>query len=96
MTQTPVARKQWDCKACVISLVVAFAVAVPAGLAATRIADSLGLLTAVITLVGTSVSRWTYARVARRDARPIEDESCGTGGRGIGIRDPRSAIRDED
>ena len=32
------------------------------------------LLVAVVTLVGTGVSRWTYARIARRGSRPIDDE----------------------
>jgi hypothetical protein len=34
------------------------------------------LLVAVVTVVGTGVSRWTYARVAKRASRPIDDESC--------------------
>ena len=59
-----------------IALVVGFAVAVPAGLAVTRLVGSMMLLTTVVTLVGTGVSRWTYARVARRGSRPIDDETC--------------------
>ena len=74
-TRTP-ARKQYDWRACAISLVVAFAVAVPAGLAVTRIVGSTMFLVVVVTLVGTGVSRWTYAQVAKRGSRPIDDESC--------------------
>jgi hypothetical protein len=33
------------------------------------------LLTVVVTLAGTGVARWTYARVAKRGSRPIDDES---------------------
>jgi hypothetical protein len=57
-------------------LVAGFAVAVPAGLAVTLIIGSAMFLVVVVTLVGTGVSRWTYARVAKRDARPIDDEDC--------------------
>ena len=70
------ARQRYDWTACLISLAVAFAVAVPAGLAVTRIIGSTMLLTVVVTLVGTGVSRWTYARIARRGSRPIDDETC--------------------
>jgi hypothetical protein len=34
------------------------------------------LLTVVVTLVGTGVSRWTYAGVANHGSRPIDDEGC--------------------
>lgn len=76
VTSTTGARKQYDWRACAIALIAGFAVAVPAGLAVTRIIGSAMFLVVVVTLVGTAVSRWTYARVAKRDARPIEDETC--------------------
>ena len=66
-------RRGYDWKACGIALVAAFAVAVPAGLAVARITGSTMLLVAVVTLVGTGVSKWAYARVAKPGARPIED-----------------------
>lgn len=75
MTSTTGARPRYDWKACAIALAVGFAVAVPAGLIVTRIVGSTMFLVAVITLVGTGVSRWTYARVAKRDSRPIDDET---------------------
>jgi hypothetical protein len=59
-----------------IALVAGFAVAVPAGLAVTRVIGSTMLLVAVVTLVGTGVTRWMYARVAKRGSRPIDDETC--------------------
>ena len=59
-----------------VALAVGFAVAVPAGLAVTRLIGSTMLLTVVVTLVGTGVSRWTYARVAKRGSRPIDDDAC--------------------
>lgn len=71
------ARGRYDWTACLISLVVAFAVAVPAALAVTRLVGSTMFLVVVVTLVGTGVSRWTYARVAKRGSRPIDDdETC--------------------
>jgi hypothetical protein len=73
--QTAGARKRYDWTACLTALVAGFAVAVPAGLAVTRLTGSTMLLVAVITLVGTGVSRWTYARVAKPGSRPIDDES---------------------
>jgi len=33
-------------------------------------------LVVIVTLVGTGVSRWTYARVAKPGSRPIDDEAC--------------------
>ena len=74
--QTASARKRYDWTACLIALVVGFALAVPAGLAATYVMDSSTLLVAVVTLVGTGASRWTYARVAKPGSRPIEDDNC--------------------
>ena len=59
-----------------IALAAGFAVAVPAGLAVTRLVGSTMFLVVVVTLVGTGVSRWTYARVAKRGSRPIDDETC--------------------
>ena len=73
MASTTRTRKQYDWKACAIGLVAGFAVAVPAALAVTHIVGSAMFLVVVVTLVATGVSRWTYARVARRDARPIDD-----------------------
>jgi len=76
MTSTTRTRKHYDWKACAIALVAGFAVAVPAGLAVTRIIGSAMFLVIVVTLVGTGVSRWTYAQVAKRGSRPIDDETC--------------------
>jgi hypothetical protein len=45
-------------------------------LAVTRMIGATMLLTVVVTLVGTGVSRGTYARVAKRGSRPIDDEPC--------------------
>jgi hypothetical protein len=70
------ARRQYDWKACAIALVAGFAVAVQIGLVVTRIVGSAMFLVVVVTLVSTAVSRWTYARVAKRGSRPIEDETC--------------------
>jgi hypothetical protein len=69
------AQQRYDWKACAIALVAAFAVAVPAGLIVTRIVGSTMFLIVVVTLVGTGVSRWTYARVAKPGSRPIDDET---------------------
>ena len=76
VSPTTGARRQYDYRACAIALVAGFAVAVPAGLAVTRMMDSAMFLVVIVTLVGTGVSRWTYARVAKPDSRPIEDETC--------------------
>ena len=70
------ARRHYDWRACAIALIAGFAVAVPAALAVTRIIGSAMFLVVVVTLVGTGVSRWTYARIAKHDSRPIEDETC--------------------
>jgi hypothetical protein len=67
--------KRYDWKACAFALVIAFAVAVPAGLAVASIYESTMLLTAVVTVVGTTVSRLAYARMAKPGARPIDDDS---------------------
>jgi hypothetical protein len=67
------ARRRYDWKACMIALAAGFAVAVPAGLGVTRLIGSQMFLVVVVTLVGTSVSRWTYARVAKPGSRPIDD-----------------------
>jgi hypothetical protein len=69
-------RARYDWKACLIAVVTGLAVAIPAGLVVTQLFGSLLLLTAVVTLVGTGVSRWTYARVSRPGSRPIEDDAC--------------------
>lgn len=77
MTQsTTTTRSRYDWSACVVAVIAGLAVAVPAGLLVTRLVGSILLLTVVVTLVGTGVSRWTYARVAKRGSRPIDDESC--------------------
>jgi FtsH-binding integral membrane protein len=76
MASTTRTRKQYDWKACAIALVAGFAVAVPAALAVTRLIGSAMFLVVIVTLVGTGVSRWTYAHVARPDSRPIDDETC--------------------
>ena len=73
---TPGARRGYDWTACMIALAAGFAVAVPAGLAVTRLIGSTMFLVVVVTLVGTGVSRGTYARVAKRGSRPIDDETC--------------------
>ena len=69
-------RARYDWRACAISVVAGLAVAVPSGLAVTRLIGSGIFLTVVVTLVGTVVTRWVYARVARRGARTIDDETC--------------------
>ena len=76
MQQTAGARRRYDWTACRIALAAGFALAVPAGLVVTRLIGSTMLLVAVVTLVGTGVSRWTYAHVAKRGSRPIDDETC--------------------
>jgi hypothetical protein len=75
VTPTSGARSRYDWKACAIALVVGFAVAVPAALAVTQIVGSTMFLVVVVTLVGTGVSRWTYARVAKPGSRPIDDQT---------------------
>jgi uncharacterized membrane protein YeaQ/YmgE (transglycosylase-associated protein family) len=65
-------RQGYDWPACLLSVVVGLIVAIPAGLLAARIGGTL-LLTAVVTVVGTSVSRWTYSRLAKRGSRPLAD-----------------------
>ena len=72
----PTARRGYDWFACLASLVVAFAAAIPAGLLVSRLTNSGGLMVATITIVGTVASRAVYPRVARRGARPIQDETC--------------------
>jgi hypothetical protein len=76
VSSTTDGRTRYDWRACAIALVAGFAVAVPAALAVTQLIGSAMFLVVIVTLVGTGVSRWTYARVAKRGARPIEDESC--------------------
>jgi hypothetical protein len=69
-------RKRYDWRACAFAAVIGLAVAIPVGLAVTSMVNSTLLLTAVVTVVGTGVSRWSYARVARPGSRPIDDETC--------------------
>ena len=66
--------ERYDWRACAFALVVAFAVAIPAGLAVASLFNSTLLLTAVVTVVGTTVSRWSYARMAKPGSRPIDDD----------------------
>ena len=68
-------KKRYDWRACAIAVVIGLASAIPVGLAVASIASSTLLLTAVVTVVGTSVSRSIYARVARPGSRPIDDET---------------------
>ena len=67
-------RPRFDWKACGICLVAAFAAAIPAGLLVAQLTGSTLWLTAVVTLVGTGVSRLVYARVAKPGSRPLDDE----------------------
>ena len=69
-------KKRYDWRACVVAATIGLAAAIPAGLAIAWIANSTLLLTAVVTVVGTTVSRSIYARVARPGSRPIDDETC--------------------
>ena len=75
VASTTGARTQYDWRACAISLVAGFAVAVRAGLAVMHL--RLGHTRVVIvTLVGTA-SAVDHARVAKTRSRPIEeDDSC--------------------
>jgi hypothetical protein len=68
-------KRRYDWRACAFALVAGFAVAIPAGLAAASLFNSTLLLTAVVTVVGTGVSRAAYARMAKPGSRPIDDES---------------------
>ena len=66
-------------RACFIAILVGLGIATAAGLLAMRLVNSTLFLTAVVTVVGTSVSQWIYRRVARKGARPINsgcDENC--------------------
>lgn len=65
--------KGYDWTACLIGLALGFALAVPAGLLVARMTGSTMLLVAVVTLIGTGVSRWTYARMAKPGSRPLDD-----------------------
>jgi hypothetical protein len=71
--QTPAV---YDCRARLISIVAGLAVAIPAGLAVTRLVESSLFLTIVVTAVGTGVAGWTYARVARCGARSADNGTC--------------------
>lgn len=57
-----------------IALAAGFAVAVPAALVTTRLIGSALFLVTIVTLVGTGVSGWTYARLAKPGSRPIDDD----------------------
>ena len=59
-----------------MAVVVGMAVGLTAGLVvASRVNSSL-LLTAVVTVAGTGVSRLVYERMAKAGSRPIDDETC--------------------
>ena len=62
----------YDWTACLLSLVAAFAVAIPLGLLAYRLTNSAGLMTSVFTLAGMGVSTLVYRRVARPGAKRID------------------------
>jgi hypothetical protein len=51
--------QRYDWRACFIAIVVGLSIATAAGLLATRVAKSTLFLTAVVTVVGTSVSHRT-------------------------------------
>jgi hypothetical protein len=76
MSGPGVVKRRYDWRACAVAVVVGLAAGIPAGLAAASLFKSSLLLTAVVTVVGSSVSRLTYARVARPGSRPIDDETC--------------------
>ena len=67
-------RAKYDWRACAIAIVVGFAAAVPTALLVARLFGNTLLLTAVVTVVGTVVSRWVYARVSRPGARQLEQD----------------------
>jgi hypothetical protein len=72
MSRDPV-KTRYDWRACAVGLVAGFAVAIPAGLAVASMFNSSLLLTAVVTVVGTGVTRLTYARMAKAGSRPIDE-----------------------
>ncbi len=74
--QPVVVKRRYDWRACGAALVVGMAVAIPAGLAVASLTNSSLMLTAVVTVVGSAVSPWVYARVAKPGSRPIDDEAC--------------------
>jgi hypothetical protein len=65
----------YDWKACAVAVVVGLGVATPAGLISASLVNSTLLLTAVVTVVGTGVSRLVYARMAKPGSRPIDDQT---------------------
>jgi hypothetical protein len=66
-------KKRYDWRACAFAIVVGLGVATPAGLLVASVVNSSLLLTAVVTVVGTGVSRSVYARMAKPGSRPIDD-----------------------
>jgi hypothetical protein len=76
MAQVASARPGYDWRACFIAIAVGLSVATAAVLLVTRLVDSALLLTAVVTVTGTSVSTWIYGRVPRKGARPIDKDDC--------------------
>jgi hypothetical protein len=76
MVQVADARPGYDWRACFTAIVVGLSVATAAGLLVTLVVKSTLLLSAVVTVAGTSVSTWIYGRVARKGARPIDTDDC--------------------
>jgi hypothetical protein len=68
-------RAKYDWRACAIAIVAGLAAAVPIAVLVAHVFGSTLLLTAAVTIVGTVVTQWVYARVSRPGARPIDDES---------------------
>jgi hypothetical protein len=69
-------KERYDWRACGIALAAGLGAAIPAALASLWVSSSTLLLTAVVTTVGTSVSHWAYARVAKPGSRRIDDDTC--------------------
>jgi hypothetical protein len=67
-------RAKYDWRACAIAIVAGLAAALPAALLVARVFGSTLLLTAAVTVVGTVVSRWVYARVSRPGARHLVED----------------------
>ena len=62
-------RRGYDWRACLISLAVAFAVAIPVGLITMGLTQSGGLMVAAFTTIATITSGAVYRPVARRGSR---------------------------